>query len=286
MFRSLLVGSLTAIATCTASQYVTATAAQTPSINLSAASAPNFGVVPKFPWGVFVSHNASLTGIATGGVAVGGTLLAAGPHPFSAKLECTTHACGSMPIAFGLVHQLLSLDSTRWARLTPNMTMYVSTSTVVLRGTNRSLDVVNLNKLPTASFTLRVSVPSTATVVINVAERTVKDLGRLRATELPAATTPRLLWNFGDINSLRLPPVTFIGSVLAPEASVVGSAGVDGDIIAENLRVDAAKPTVIHDNRDGFRGVLPQYPVTRAIVPVLAVGQQPKTPLRIMAPVS
>jgi hypothetical protein len=122
--------------------------------------------------------------------------------------------------------------------------------------------------------------------VINVAEKTVKDLGRLRATELPAATTPKLLWNFGNINSLRLPPVTFIGSVLAPEASVVGSAGINGDIIAENLRIDAAKAMVIHDNREGFRGVLPQYPVTRAYVPVLAASKQPRTPLRIMAPVS
>ncbi len=283
MLRSLLVGSLTAVATFTVSQYVTAPSVQTRSTNLSAASAPNFGVVPKFPWGVFVDHNASLAASVTGGVAVGGRLLTHGSHALSTRVECTTNACGSTPLAFGLVHQVLNLDSTRWANLTPNMTVYLSTSTIVLRGTNRSLDVVDLNKLPSANFSLRISAPSTATVLINVAPKISKDLDRLRATVLPVSTIPTLIWNFGNIKDLQLPPVTFIGSVLAPEANVIGSADINGDVIAENLRLSGAKAMTIHDNRDGFRGVLPQYPVTRVGVPVVATGTQPKVPLRIMA---
>jgi choice-of-anchor A domain-containing protein len=166
------------------------------------------------------------------------------------------------------------------------MTVYLNTSTVVVRGTNRSLDIVDLNKLPSANFSLRISAPSTATVLINVAQKISKDLGGLRATVLPVSTIPKLLWNFGNIKTLQLPPVTFIGSVLAPEANVVGSAGINGDIIAGNLRLSSAKALIIHDNRDGFRGVLPQYPVTRGGLPVVAANTQSKAPLRIMAPVS
>jgi hypothetical protein len=133
-----------------------------------------------------------------------------------------------------------------------------------------------LDKLPSAHFSLDISSPRTATVLTNVSKNVAAALHQLLSIHLLGTTTPKLLWNFGDISSLQPPLISFSASILAPDASVVGSTDVNGDIFAENLNMNNAKPITIHDNKDGFEGVLPQYSVIRERVSIPPQASRPR----------
>lgn len=273
---SVAVASSVALATQTARTQI---ASPSPQNQLSSASAPSFGVLPKFPWGVFVGNDAYLNGAVTGGIAVGGRLESTKRGAFHAAHICTAGHCGANPMAFGLVQQVLKFDSSRWATLGSNMGVQIDSNTITFRGVNRSLDVVDLRGLPAGQVKVDIVAPSTATVFIDVSKSALVSLDRLSSINLLGVSTSRLLWNFAAVASLRLPSIPFNGSILAPDASVIASAAINGDVITENLSVDSVHPIKVHDNADGFSGVLPQYPVTQVSAPAIIT----KAPARVLA---
>jgi choice-of-anchor A domain-containing protein len=140
------------------------------------------------------------------------------------------------PIDFDAERQNLTAVSSSLTALAVNGTTTADAwGTVVFTGSDPELNVFTVASATVASSdVLRVSVPSTSTVVINVSgsspvfETTGMDLGSLAAN--------RLLWNFSAATSLRLSQTGFKGVMLAPNAAV-SQNGVtfEGQLFASSL---------------------------------------------------
>ncbi|WP_298208386.1 collagen-binding domain-containing protein [Ferrimicrobium sp.] len=284
MIRSLLGVPLIALAVfATGEAYLLPSATEPP--RLAVASAPSLGTRPTFPWGVFVAANASLDGRITGGAAIGQTLRSGSGIGPNTKELCTSRLCGTAPLAFGLVDQVMRLDADRWAQLTPNMAVQPVEGGLRIVGTNSAMDVADLATLPSTPFAICITAPSSATVLINLSAHATQTIARLRTTTLDGTPISQLLWNFSLVNSVRLPKSSFTGSVLAPAATTVAPLVMHGDLLTENLITGSPNPIVVHDNQEGFDGLLPQYPVTAQIsTPSTEHATHSTTPLRIIAP--
>ena len=282
MIRSLLAVPLITM-TALAMGHAPTTPRPSRSAQLAVASAPSFGTRQPFPWGTFVASTASIDGTVTGTIAVSHTIQRATPRLLKAKTVCTSDSCGATPLAFGLMEQVLRLDANRWAQLTPNTTIHSVPNGIQITGTNGTLDIVDLSTLPAKPFTVFIDAPRTATVLLNLSQRATQTIDELHATVLTGPPLAKVLWNFAQASVVRLPRTSFLGSVLAPEATTIGPIVMRGDILTHNLTMGAPTPMTIHDAQDGFDGLLPQYPVTElGVVPSTTHGSQ--GPMRITAP--
>ena len=183
---------------------------------------------------------------------------------------------GAGTSAVGVAAQAPSLiaTSTQLSQLTANGTVANNGyGTINLNGTDPTLDVFDLNISTLASGTFNLNDPSTATVIINVigASVTTTNWGMyingqgVNGDSTTGAT--KVLWNFYQATSLTFGG-GFLGTVLAPNADVIGTNGqqLDGGLIAKSF----SGSTEFHDLL--FTGTLPPTSTTPEPAPFALCG--------------
>jgi choice-of-anchor A domain-containing protein len=172
--------------------------------------------------------NGSVKGsITTGGTAsVSGAGVGGGVHQNSS----------SLPVNFASIQAGLTSDSQYWSTLAPTGTYTDSYGQITLNGNNANLDIFNLKASDLANantFTFGSSLPSTATIIINVdgASDQMQNFGFFRNH----AMSQDIIFNFYQATSLNISGIGVDGSILAPLATVNFSNGhIDGNLFAKN----------------------------------------------------
>ncbi|MHB8190360.1 MAG: collagen-binding domain-containing protein [Ferrimicrobium sp.] len=174
------------------------------------------------------------------------------------------HQLSANPLDFAAANATLTSDSKSWSSdfKTNNMTLTIAPGYTTLTGTNPSLDVFNATAselAPHFGYTLTITVPSKATVLINVSGST-PDFSNL--STITGVNPSHVLWNFNQATTLTLnPKIQWIGAILAPTATLSGAVQIDGNVIVNNFEsVESTLPPEVHGKTALFDGSIPQSP--------------------------
>ena len=172
------------------------------------------------------------SGNTNGGAAVVGGAFSG---PFTIGGGVTQHVpAASLPVNF-------TSEATRLNALSDNLATYASVGTwtsqyggLTLNGTSSGLNVFNLSAASVAGLnSATINLAAGATALINVEGNF--DFHYAGMSLNGGATANDLLWNFYDASSINLYGVGFLGSILAPEATMkstgAGSGHIDGQVI-------------------------------------------------------
>lgn len=166
---------------------------------------------------------------------------------------------GPSPLDFLALDTALTTQSGLLAALAANGTSVEQYSTRTLKGTDASLNVFTLSAADMVGVsTLKVSVPPSSTVLINV----VGPSFALSGIGISGLDSERTLWNFANATSISLSGINFGGSILAPDALLTFANGnINGQVVVAGLNGSGAF------NQAAFAGAVPGPVDVPAAVP-------------------
>lgn len=131
---------------------------------------------------------------------------------------------GPSPFSFSAAGQLLRDLSSQWGAMSTTGSTTSSSGTLTLSGSRSGLNVftVSASQL-SGAHTLRVVVPSGATVLVNVsgASVTMQNFG----FNLTGVGASKIMWNMRQATTLSMSGIGVEGSVLAPHAAITFNNG-------------------------------------------------------------
>jgi choice-of-anchor A domain-containing protein len=188
------------------------------------------------PNALVVGGNLSFTnGTVNGDLHVGGTTSLSG-------VTVTGVSDHATPVDFNAAATYLKAESNALAGMTANGTV-ADHYGVTLTGTSTGTNVFNLTSAQFADangFGLNIVIPTGSTALINVAGTSIS-MANFQMTINGSASESNplinhVLFNFSQATSLNDSNVTFLGSVLAPNAALSFQGGhVDGTLIGASL---------------------------------------------------
>lgn len=235
---------------------------------------------------IFASTNAAGSIVGGGPVTVTNSTIA-GDITSGGTVSVTTSSISgavnqnqsSLPVNFGQVQNDLTADSLDWSTLAATGSYTDSFSTITLNGGDAGLDVFDVSGSDLGganSLVFSSSIPSTATVIINVTGTSdqMANLGFTRNN----VQTQNIIFNFYQATGLTASSLGIDGSVLAPLATVNFSNGhIDGNLFVKNLTMSAQSNSKVSDSPGSgsnalFKGNVPSAAPEPSSLALLGFG--------------
>jgi choice-of-anchor A domain-containing protein len=187
--------------------------------------------------------------VVGGDIKVSGSLVVKGgaaAYEGTASAGTTTVECGlkhTQVVDFPQLESQVKALSTKMTTLTANGTVSKNASgALVLKGTNKDLNVFNVDGSQLGAVTI--DVPLTSTVVVNVSGKVISWPGAKMTLPGPIRDnddyefSTHVVWNMYEATSLTIGGIALQGSILAPYATIEAASGghVAGQVIVEYLK--------------------------------------------------